>query len=134
MRYWVVKGKPWNFEEPKFYRPRRRDTWWTAKPPKFLAKGDRLFIWKSSPGLCLVALAELAKVHKERDSNGKNRFDLIYRTKLLDNPVAIESLRQYMSIADASFLKPGPFRTVYPLSYRQGKSVYQIAASHNPDI
>jgi hypothetical protein len=62
------------------------------------------------------------------------RFDVLYRTKLFDDPLKINTLRQYRSIQQASFLKSGPFATVYPLTENQGEDLYRIAALYNPDL
>jgi len=102
--------------------------------PKELASHDRLFIWQSSPAKKLVALAELKGIHDRKDRNGRTLFDIVYLTPLLEDQISIAELRQFPSISNASFLKSGPFATVFPLTNEQGETLFRIVAMRNPDV
>jgi hypothetical protein len=133
MKYWVLKGKPWNFEEGEYAKPGNQGRWGASRLPKEVTRNDRLFVWESSPATRLVALGRLQKVYVRKSRAGKTLFDVVYLAKLLET-ISIVELRQYRSLRDASFLKSGPFATVYPLSNDQGESLFRIAALRNPDL
>lgn len=134
MRYWVVKGKPGNLGEHEDYGRRKRVTWQAGRLPKDLRRDDRIFLWQSSPAKRLVALARVAEVNVGTNRAGKTLFDLVYLTPILQEQIAIDELREYYSINEASFLKSGPFATVYPLDKAQGEDLFRIVAVRNPDI
>jgi predicted HNH restriction endonuclease len=134
MRYWVVKGRPREFSEDSYYKPGARGRWWTGKPPKDLARGDRLLFWKAAPSLRLVMLGKLVRVLKEKDEYGDTNFDVIYLTHLFENPISIAELRQSFAKNLPSFLKAGPSGTVFPLNHEQGEELFRIIVEHNPEI
>lgn len=134
MRYWVVKGKPSRFGAEEDYVPGRAETWETGRLPKDISRNDRIFLWLSSPAKRLAALAKVTDVDVGINSKGKTLFDLIYLTRILNDQISISELRQYRPISQASFLKSGPFATIYPLDQGQGESLFRIVALHNPEV
>ena len=47
-RYWIVKGRPRENDWNELLKPGMKDSWHTARPPKNLAKFDRVFLWSSN--------------------------------------------------------------------------------------
>lgn len=134
MRYWVVKGKPREFAEDSYYQFDADGQWWTLKPPKGIAKGDRLFFWKSSPARKLVMLGEFEKTLQEKDAEGYTYLDVVYLTPLLNYQLTIEELRRHFFDKLPSFLKAGPAGTFFPLTDEQGEELYRLVVQYNPEV
>jgi hypothetical protein len=133
MRYWVIKGRPRENNFSQMLVPGRRHTWYTAKPRKDWAKGDRLFFWESSPARRLVGLGIIRGIHKEKDEDGMSLFDVEYLTTRFDVPLSIEELRLDFADDLPSFLKKDVAGTVFTLSNEQGEHLFRLVALSNPD-
>ena len=61
MRYWVVRAKPaWNDPFEDWIIPNSVGRWQTKRPPRTWEKGDRVFVWASSPQQEIVGLGPMA--------------------------------------------------------------------------
>jgi hypothetical protein len=131
MSAWIVKGRPSINDLSHMLSPGRKERWVTRKPPSAWAAGDRAFMWKGAPSLCVLGLAEIVNV-RPRDANGDSWFTLRYTTGPLENPIGIEQLRRDPILGDATFLKAGAAGTVFALTPPQASRLEKLIASANP--
>ena len=134
MRYWVARAKQTingPFEEWVI----RGDTghWWTKKPPLTWEKGDRMFVWASSPQQEIVALGELTRPMAKKDKNGLHRYHLHYLTSVLKNPVSRPLLSANALLRKSILLKHGPSSSVVRLTDEEGEEIYRLVVQRNPE-
>lgn len=134
MKYWVVKGRPGENDFARMLRPKATDRWRTRRPPKDWTRGDRLFFWKGTPAREVVGLGEFARVVRPASHERDCVFVVRYSSRLLESPVGINQLRRDRILHPASFLKPGPSGTVFPLTGDQGEHLYRLASQRNPAV
>ena len=134
MRYWVARAKPalnGPFEEWVI----EGDTghWWTKKPPRTWEKGDRMFVWASSPQQEIVALGELSRPVTRKDKNGLHRYYLHYLTSVLRNPISRPLLSANKLLRKSILLKHGPSSSVVRLTDKEGEELYRLVVQRNPE-
>ncbi len=95
-----------------------------------MAKGDRVFLWESGGRSRLIGFATVVNVGGR--SGGNWHFKVKYLSERFDCMPGIVELRADPVLQDASFLKPGVFRTVYPLTAKQASAIYRAVVSVNP--
>ena len=124
--YWIIKAKPERNDFTKFPLRGEPGRWYTSRPPKAWLPGDTLFIWAGSPILRVIGRARLTEPDAGLDHN-LYHFGVEYATNLIEGPT-IKDLRRDPLLRDASFLKSGPSRTVFPLTPEQGTRMLQLLA------
>lgn len=132
-RFWLVKGNPRRNDLHAMLAPGRDERWVTRKPPRGWAAGDHVLMWKSSPDLCLVGLAEITRV-RPPDRAGAAFFDLRYRTAPFEHTLGIQMLRDDAVVGGASFLKAGAAGTVFPLEEAQARRLMKLAVRRNEGL
>ena len=130
MSAWIVKGNPTINDLSKMLAPGAHEDWITKKPPRGWSAGDRVFMWKSAPALCVIGLAEIESIG-EVDNEGYAHFLLRYLTGPLENPVGIAALRADPIMGSASFLKAGAAGTVFPLTEPQASQLDALVRRAN---
>jgi hypothetical protein len=131
---WVMKGNPRWYDWDANLRPGREEDWHASSVPNEMAAGDRIFFWESGGKLKIIALGEVIRRASQNDSDGKSVFYVRYLTPRLKRMPDIELLKSVGEICEASFLQPGIFRTVYPLTDLQANALYRVVVSENPEI
>jgi hypothetical protein len=136
MRYWIVKGRRNNQDlngdiESMLNSKTRQGMWVTRKPPKAWSIGDRIFLWSSSPDICLMGLGELRGIN-ETDEDGDTTFLLGYLTGPFTVRPDIHLLRKDPVVGSASFLKASVAGTLFPLDDNQALQLSKIIESKNP--
>ena len=136
MRYWIVKGRPSENDFAKWLKPGREDRWQTGRPPIDWAYGDRLFFWKTAPDLAIVGVGEFVKADRRQPIGEPTRFWVRYRSPMFTaaSAVHIYQLRRDRLLKSASFLKPGPSSTLYPLSEAQGQRLFALVVARNASV
>ncbi|HEX5483116.1 MAG TPA: EVE domain-containing protein [Terriglobia bacterium] len=129
MNYWICKGRPDNHFDEKLV-PGQKDCWWTAKRPKALAKGDRVFFWESSPKRRLVGLGQVARPECDEKEDGD--FEIRYLTRRFESMPGIVELRGVPFVNQAQFLKPGPASVLTPLNSEQAVTLLTLLSLRNP--
>lgn len=114
MNYWVVKGQAYNKLE-KLVRQGRSDRWRTQQPPKRWQKGDRVFVWASSPGLRFVGLAEITSTEAGLDQDGAQLYRLRYVSNYLPDSHHLTEWRKDKFLAGANFTKAAVAQGIQPL-------------------
>lgn len=132
MQYWVIKANPAGYDYDKKLRPGREENWHSKFPPEELAAGDRLFLWESRPYRRLVGFGVVVKPIFKIDEEGGKVFRAKYLTYRLNWMPPSTHLREIAAFKNASFLRPGVIRTVYPLTPSQARELYQITIAGNP--
>ena len=95
-----------------------------------MSKGDRVFLWESGGRSRIIGFAVV--VANDGLKDGEWHFRVQYLSERFDCMPGIAELRSAPAIGDASFLKPGVFRTVYPLAGKQAATIYRAVISANP--
>lgn len=127
--YWIIKGNP-GFYDWKNLRPGHVEPWRTRYPVAEMATGDRVFLWESGGRSRVIGFATVVQVPGFKA--GRWRFRVKYLTTRLGCMPGIHDLRAIPELKKASFLKPGVFRTVYPLSAKQAAALYRVIVAWNP--
>jgi hypothetical protein len=135
MNYWIIKGTQRNGRNDfaSMFAPGRIDNWQTRRLPKDLTSGDRVFMWESSPGLRLVALAEVVNPSLN-EIDGNHFYSIQYLTALLQQKPTLTALRTIPALSDASFLKAGPAVSVLSLRTTEAIALFEVVAELNPDL
>ena len=138
MNYWVVKGRPDEYDFDAMLVPDEEQAWRTRRPlPKQLVEGDFVFIWASSPWCEFVCLAQFRSSIDDKDEDGNNRFPLKYISPRLTRPIGIEALRDDATLnrdGVPSFLKAGAAGTIFPLATQQGQRIRSLLVASNPSL
>lgn len=132
-RCWIVKGNVRENDLRLMLRRGVTETWRTARPPKDLAKGDRVFFWMSAPHSRVVGFGTVGELLGWRRS-GLFFFELVYRTAPLGKPLLQADLRADRVVGGASFLKSGPAGTLFPLDAAQAGRLADLVARANPEL
>lgn len=131
---WVVKGQPGRNDFARMLRPGRTGNWETARLPRTLERGQRIFFWSSSPVLQVVGLGEVASPRVSGGRAGKRLFGVRYLTEILDQPLGQRLLRDVSEIRTASFLKAGASGTLFPLTQEQSDALLSVLTVFNPGV
>jgi predicted RNA-binding protein with PUA-like domain len=134
MKYWVAKAKPSDNDFPDMLVPGKRVIWYTKKPPRDWDKGDRLFVWQSSPSRRVVGLGEIETILPGQDKDGYSRFKVKHQTREFGTPITLDQVRESSILAQASFTKSGPSGTLFPLTDYQAKTLLVMALRQNKNI
>lgn len=129
-KYWVIKGNPEYYNWDAGLSPGHVEPWGTRYQEKDMASGDRVFLWESGGHSRIVGFATVVSVGGFK--RGKWRFSVRYLAERLDSMPHIGELRKEPVLRGATFLKPGVFRTVYPLTTIQASAIYRAVVSTNP--
>lgn len=132
-RYWVVKGRPGDNDFARML-DHRHGSWRTAQPPAKWARGDRLFIWQSSPELRIVGLGEITRIPPKAPRHDVVRASVRFLTPFLEEPVPADVIRQVRELRGATFLKSGPAYTFFEVNADQASRLLQLVVSYNPDL
>lgn len=132
MNYWICKGRPDLNDFDEMLVPEEKECWRTAKVPKTLTKGDRVFFWESSPKLRLLGLGEVTRPDCGKNKDGDKLFEIRYLTRRLESMPGIVELRGVPFVNQAQFLKPGPSSTLTPLNSEQAVTLFTLLALRNP--
>ena len=89
-------------------------------------------MWKSSPDLCLVGLAEVISL-PGWNVEAFFEFRLRSLTAPFDKPLLQDDLRRDARLVGASFLKAGPAGTIFPLTEDQAGGPGTATPRTNPD-
>jgi len=127
--YWIIKGNP-GYYNWKNLRPGHIEPWGTRYSVAEMATGDRVFLWESGGRSRIIGFATVVRVDGLK--GGKWRFRVKYLSERFDCMLGIHELRADPALKSASFLKPGVFRTVYPLTGKQAGAIYRMIVSCNP--
>jgi hypothetical protein len=130
--FWIVKGRPSRNDFEGSLKVGVHERWYTRRPPTNWSKGDRLFFWRAAPTLDVAGLGEFLGVAPGTTRAGESIFEVRHLTPLLDKPVGIEKLRSDPLLRVASFLKSGPSGTMFPLTAKQGRRLYELVCRQNP--
>jgi predicted RNA-binding protein with PUA-like domain len=130
INYWLIKGNPGYYDWDKDLRPGHVERWSTSFHEDAMAKGDRVFLWESGGRSRIIGFAVV--VANDGLKNREWRFRVKYLSERFDYMPRIAELRSAPAICDASFLKRGVFRTVYPLTGKQAAAMYSAVISANP--
>ena len=130
--YWVIKGRSNQNDWARMLVPGESSHWHTAKPPKTLESGDRIFCWESGARR-MVGLAELVAPDVGQNEKGETLFEVRYLTHRFVVMPTIKELRQVPVVENASFLKSGPATTILKLTREEGEALYQFLSVRNPD-
>lgn len=134
MRYWVARARPaLNGPFDEWVIRGRTGHWWTKKLPRTWEKGDRMFVWASSPQQEIVALGELSRPKTRKDKDGRHRYHLRYLTSVLKNPISRQQLNATASLRRSILLKHGPSSSVVRLTDEEGEELYRLVVQKNPD-
>jgi len=134
MRYWVVRAKPaWNAPFEEWIVPESNGRWQTKRPPRTWEKGDRIFVWASSPKQEIVGLGLLHALPSKPDRNGSYWFRIQYLSGVLQNPVARSSLARNPVLRKSILLNHGPAFSVVRLTDAEGEELYRLLAQQNPE-
>lgn len=134
MRYWVVRAKPaWNDPFEDWIIPKSIGRWQTKRPPKTWEKGDRIFVWASSPQQEIVGLGLLHALPTKPDRNGSYWFRINYLSGVLQNPVVRGNLVSNPVLRKSILLKSGPSFSVVRLTDSEGEELYRLVAQRNPE-
>jgi len=127
MNCWILKTRPsQNAPFEKWIKPGKDVRWHTDKPiPDNFSADDRVVIWKSYPGMSVMALGYIKNPALPNDSDGTHRFIVAHTTGVIDTHIDIKFLRKLPLFDGASFLKAGAAGTIFPLSVPQGKYLFQ---------
>jgi predicted HNH restriction endonuclease len=128
--YWVIKGNPAYYNWDNDLRPGYVEPWGTRYAQPSMEKGDRVFLWESGGRSRVIGFAEVASIDGAK--RGKWRFRVKYLTQRFATMPGIAELRSAPQLKDTSFLRPGIFRTVYPLTPKQAAVIYNVVTSSNP--
>ena len=132
-QYWVVKARPETNEYVDLLR--KRGHWWWSKTKPNVGRGDRVFLWATSPRLRVEGLAEARESTPNWDRRDKKwRYALDYVTGVLPNPIGIAECRALPALKSASFLKAGPMGTFYPLQREQAVALFAKVVARNPGL
>ncbi len=129
--YWVIKGNPDYYNWDAGLRPGHVETWGTRYEEKKMTPGDRVFLWESGGRSRVVGFATVVSI--DGFKRGKWRFSVRYLAERLDYVPSISELRAEPKLRGATFLKPGVFRTVYPVDRQQASAIYRAVVSANPN-
>lgn len=132
MRYWVVRARPARndpFEE--WILPQSIGRWHTKRPPKNWEKGDRIFVWASSPQQQIIGLGLLHALPVKPERNGRYWFRIDYLTGVLPNPVARSSLASDPVLRESILMKYGPAFSVVRLTDAEGEGLYRLVTQQN---
>ena len=134
MRYWVVRAKPaWNEPFEEWIVPRSIGRWQTTRPPRTWEKGDRMFVWASSPQQEIVGLGVLHALPTKPDRNGSFWFRIKYLSGVLQNPLPRSALSRNPILRKSILLKHGPAFSVVRLTDSEGEALYRLVAQQNPE-
>ncbi len=134
MRYWVVRAKPaWNDPFEDWIIPNSVGRWQTKRPPRTWEKGDRVFVWASSPQQEIVGLGQLYSLPTKPDREGRYWFRLNYLSGVLQKPVARNVLTGNPVLRKSILLKSGPSFSVVRLTDSEGEELYRLVAQRNPE-
>lgn len=134
MNYWIVKGKPSEYDLNRHARAGKVDTWRTMKPPRDWLPNDRLFFWSSSPRRELVAQGVFLGLTGRKNASGETLYRVRYTTSALPNPVGASELRADAVCATANFLKPAVAQGVLGLELAQAHQMYRLLRRNNPGL
>lgn len=130
INYWLIKGNPGYYDWDKDLRPGHVEPWGTRYQEDAMTKGDRVFLWESGGRSRVIGFAVVVAADGSKD--GEWHFRVKYLSGRFDCMPGITELRLAPALRDASFLKPGVFRTIYPLTGKQAAIVYEAVISSNP--
>lgn len=134
MRYWVVRAKPaWNDPFENWIIPNSVGRWQTKRPPHTWEKGDRVFVWASSPRQEIVGLSELYALPAKPDREGRYWFRLNYLSGVLQKPIVRKVLSDNQILRKSILLKNGPSFSVVRLTDNEGEELYRLVAQRNPE-
>ena len=130
INYWLIKGNPSYYKWDKDLRPGHVEPWSTRFSVAAMTKGDRVFLWESGGRSRIIGFATVVNVGGR--SGGNWHFKVKYLSERFDCMPEIVELRLTPALKDASFLEPGIYRTVYPLTKTQAAATYRAVISTNP--
>lgn len=134
MRYWVVRAKPaWNDPFEDWIIPKSVGRWQTKRPPRAWEKGDRVFVWASSPRQEILGLSELHALPTKPDREGRHWFRLNYLSGVLQKPIERRTLAANPLLRKSILLKSGPSFSVVRLTDSEGEELYRLVAQRNPE-
>jgi hypothetical protein len=131
--YWVIRGRSDQNDWERMLVPGKSNHWHSAKLPRGLESGDRIFCWESGAPRRMVGLAELVSPNTGQNEDGETLFEVRYLTHRFAVMPTIKELRQVPVVENASFLKLGPATTILNLTQEQGEALYQFLSVRNPD-
>src|ERR1019366_2215069 len=115
--YWMIKGNPADYDWDKDLRPGHVEPWGTRFPETSMTKGDRVFLWESGGRSRVLGFAVVVRIEGQKKGNW--HFTVKYLSERFECMPGIVELRSIPVVQEASFLKPGVYRTVYPLTRKQ---------------
>jgi len=134
MRYWIVRAKPaWNDPFEDWIIPNSVGRWQTKRPPRVWDKGDRIFVWASSPQQEIIGLGQLYALPTKPDREGRFWFRINYLSGVLPKPVARKVLASSPKLRKSIILKNGPSFSVVRLTDSEGEELYRLVAQRNPE-
>jgi hypothetical protein len=134
VNYWIVKGKPSEYDLNRYAIAGNTDTWRTKKPPRDWMPDDRLLFWSSSPRRELVAQGVFLGLTGRKNADGETLYRIKYLTSALPNPVSASELRNDAVCATANFLKPAVAQGVLGLELLQAHQMYRLLRRNNPAL
>lgn len=134
MNYWIVKGRPGEYDLNVNAIAGKIDTWRTRKPPRDWRPYDRLFFWSSSPRRELVAQGVFLGLTGRKNANGDTLYHVKYLTDALPNPVPASELKSDPICSSANFLKPAVAQGVLGLERAQAQQMYRLLRRNNPGL
>jgi hypothetical protein len=129
INYWLIKGNPSHYKWDNNLRPGNVEPWSTRFSVAAMATGDRVFLWESGGRSRIIGFATVVNVGGR--SAGSWHFKVRYLTERFECMPGIVELRLTPALKDASFLEPGVYRTVYPLTATQAAATYRAVISTN---
>lgn len=126
MKYWILKTKQaFNAPFEKWIRAGRKHRWFSKYVAKDVAPEDRLIIWESAPARRVIAIGHVISARFSRGFYSRTSMSVRFESGLLKTSLTLLKLKELPLFKGAKFLEPGPPRTMYTLSQRQGDYLFR---------